>query len=372
MSRKRLQDVHGFVLAAGLGTRLKPFTDHTPKPLLPFFDVPLVEHTIRRLLDAGVTRLTVNLFHLGDVLRQFLEKLSQRLPKGVRIDFSPETVLMGTGGGLAKAACGFDGATTLVVNGDVWCNPDLDELLDVHVGTGAEATALLHSGVGRDELLTTSVDREGRIVSIVPGGDGGRGPGRSPPAVFSGVYLVEPQFYARLPLRPCSVISEGFLPAIARGARVHGLIRTFAWHDLGTWGDVLAAHMAVLGSGDGGPYEPARRLAPGEFRAAGTGTVCVLESGDGGPYEPARRLAPGEFRAAGTEAVYVGPGALVEAGAEVGPGVVLGAGSVVGAGTRVRRSVVLPGCTATGTVVGTVVFAETAWPDRTKGVGNRS
>ena len=88
-----------FVLAAGLGTRLTPLTDHTPKPLIPVLNIPSLFYTFFLLKQAGISEIICNIHHHGDAVRRAIE--SSEL-SGLSITFSEEPVILGTGGGLKK------------------------------------------------------------------------------------------------------------------------------------------------------------------------------------------------------------------------------------------------------------------------------
>lgn len=115
------------ILAAGRGERMRPLTDHTPKPLLKVADKPLIVWHIQRLKAAGFKKLVVNHAHLGEQIEQALGDGSQY---GVSIYYSAEGQgkALETGGGIFKALAYFDDAPFLVVNGDVWCDFDFSGL----------------------------------------------------------------------------------------------------------------------------------------------------------------------------------------------------------------------------------------------------
>src|SRR5687768_14967627 len=96
----------GMVLAAGLGTRLQPITQKTPKPLVPVLNVPNILHSLYLLKRVGITEIILNLHHLPDQLEQFLGDGSRW---GLKLAYSREQQLLGTGGGLKKAEKFFDG-----------------------------------------------------------------------------------------------------------------------------------------------------------------------------------------------------------------------------------------------------------------------
>lgn len=113
------------ILAAGRGERMRPLTDHTPKPLLPVAGRPLIVWHIERLARAGIRDLVVNHAHLGE---QIESRLGDGATWGVRIRYSAEGTALETGGGIFHALPLLDGRPFLVINGDVWSDIDLGAL----------------------------------------------------------------------------------------------------------------------------------------------------------------------------------------------------------------------------------------------------
>jgi len=105
------------ILAAGRGERMRPLTDHTPKPLLIVHDKPLIVWHIERLKKAGFSQLVINHAHLGE---QVEHALGDGSAFGVSIAYSPEETALETGGGIAHALSLLGEQPFLVVNGDVW------------------------------------------------------------------------------------------------------------------------------------------------------------------------------------------------------------------------------------------------------------
>ncbi|HOM59755.1 MAG TPA: sugar phosphate nucleotidyltransferase, partial [Kiritimatiellia bacterium] len=103
------------VLAAGLGTRLRPLTQVWPKPLVPLWDVPLLEHVLRLLESWGVEEVAVNLHWRPEAIRAYLETRRG----GVRVTFSQEAELLGTGGALRPLRRFFGDGPFWVVNADI-------------------------------------------------------------------------------------------------------------------------------------------------------------------------------------------------------------------------------------------------------------
>ena len=110
------------ILAAGRGERMRPLTDHTPKPLLPVAGKPLIVWHIERLAAAGFTELVINHAHLGAQIESALGNGSQW---GVCIAYSPEAEALETAGGIAQAMPSLGAAPFMVINGDVFCDLDL-------------------------------------------------------------------------------------------------------------------------------------------------------------------------------------------------------------------------------------------------------
>ena len=119
------------IFAAGLGTRLKPLTDHMPKALVPVAGRPMLEHVILKLKEAGFTELVINIHHFGEQIIDFL-KANQNF--GLTIHISDERdMLLDTGGGIKKAATFFTGTEPFLVhNVDILSNADLKEVYDFH------------------------------------------------------------------------------------------------------------------------------------------------------------------------------------------------------------------------------------------------
>ncbi|OMH32161.1 N-acetylmuramate alpha-1-phosphate uridylyltransferase MurU [Motiliproteus sp. MSK22-1] len=118
------------ILAAGLGTRMRPLTDNCPKPLLKVAGKPLIQHHIERLAECGFRQIVINLAYRGEQIRRFLGTGSQW---GVEISYSMEEPALETGGGVFNALplLGPRGESFVVVNGDVWSDFDYSSLAEL-------------------------------------------------------------------------------------------------------------------------------------------------------------------------------------------------------------------------------------------------
>ncbi|EGV49885.1 mannose-1-phosphate guanylyltransferase [Candidatus Endoriftia persephone str. Guaymas] len=202
------------ILAAGRGERMRPLTDHTPKPLLSVAGKPLIQYHIENLARAGVRELVINHAHLGEQIEAWLGDGAQF---GVSIRYSPEAEALETGGGIYRALPLLGEAPFLVVNGDVWCDFDPSRLQ-------------LAGGDLAQLLMVANPDHH-------PGGDFHLQAGRlddqgSPKLTFSGIGLYRPALFegcraGRFPLAP--LLRNAMAQGRVAGAEHHG-----RWIDVGT------------------------------------------------------------------------------------------------------------------------------------------
>lgn len=130
------------IFAAGLGTRLKPFTDTMPKALVPVNGTPMLEHVISRLTKQGFNDIVVNVHHFGEKIIEFMKSKNNF---GVNIHISDERdCLLDTGGGILKARQWLDGNEPILIhNADILTDLDLCEMRQHHIESGADATLLV-------------------------------------------------------------------------------------------------------------------------------------------------------------------------------------------------------------------------------------
>ena len=224
------------VLAAGLGTRLRPLTDTKPKCLVEVGGMSLLELALRRLKAAGVRAAVVNAHHHADQVAAFLDAVGPAL--GLRLELSRENPVLETGGGLMRAADFFDdGKPFFVYNADVVTDLDLSALMSAQAASKALATLAVLDRPSARKLLF----KDGRLLGRA---DGPAAPGAQALA-FSGVHACSQEFLGR-------VIEEGVFSLTdvwVRLAREGAFIAPFR-HDGGLWADV----------GDMQKLENARRL----------------------------------------------------------------------------------------------------------------
>lgn len=229
------------VLAAGLGTRMRPFNGHIPKPLVQVGGKALIDYVLDRLVDVGVERAVVNVHHLADQIEQHLA--SRRRPKIVVSD--ERSALLGTGGGVIKAMPEFGGAPFFHVNSDtIWIDsvrPNLARLaaafdakhMDALLLLAPTATSIGYSGRG-----DFSMDPDGRLIR--------REERDVVPFVYAGAAILTPAFFAGAPAGPSSL--SPLFDRAAEAGRLFGLRLEGVWMHVGTPEAVAAAEAAIVSS----------------------------------------------------------------------------------------------------------------------------
>lgn len=332
------------VLCAGFGTRLRPLTDVTPKPLVPLCGLPLLRYNLALLRGAGVTEVVINVHHLAVEMERGALAIAQDL--GLPLHVSRETGhILGTGGGVKKAAKLLGEGTFFLLNGDMLFDVDLPAALAAHRSASAVATMVLAPYPKGASYGAVEIDDQARVRRIV-----GRGAPSEPgltKAHFTGVHVLETEAIDRLPDGESDINRTAYVRLILEGAPVHGFLQHGYWGDLGAPRSLLRANLDALSG----------KVPLARFRAAGAD-----------PFAGAQEVQPGVWVHSGARVdlgaklsgpILVHPGTQVLAGAEVGPLVVLGRDVRVDPGARVARAVCWDGSHVAG---GEVVVDQLAAP----------
>jgi NDP-sugar pyrophosphorylase family protein len=215
------------ILAAGLGTRLRPLTNDRPKALVEVAGRTLLEITLKRLHDSGIREVIINVHHFADMV---VDRLKTMDNFGMRIEVSREDVLLDTGGGLKKAAWFFAGDETFILhNVDVISTIDLQRMVTFHTDNEALATlAVKDRKTSRPLLFDERLQLRGR------GTDSG--------LAFSGIHVISSRLFPLLTEEGVFSIIPAYLRLALQGERILGF-RTdeYYWRDLGKLEDLAAA-----------------------------------------------------------------------------------------------------------------------------------
>ena len=219
------------VLAAGLGTRLRPLTNDRPKALVEVGGRTMLEITLERLRGFGVNEVIVNTLHFAEMVGNYLEAKKNF---GMRIEISREEILLDTGGGLKKAAWFFleDGGDEpfLVHNVDVLSTIDLARMVAFHQEKGALATLAVQVRKTSRPLL---FDARGQFRGRAAKGDVSTAIGMRALA-FSGIHVMSPRIFARITEAGVFSIIDSYIRLAGEGERILAFrADEYAWRDLG-------------------------------------------------------------------------------------------------------------------------------------------
>ncbi|GAB4362742.1 MAG: hypothetical protein Kow00128_02790 [Deltaproteobacteria bacterium] len=311
--------MRGMILAAGLGTRLRPLSLELPKPVIPVLGRPLCTYNIEFLRRAGVREFLLNLHTKPKLIQQ---RVTAWAGRRIPVRYTLEPLILGTGGGIRNAAEFLREGTFLVMNGDTVLRFSLSSALAFHRERGALATLVLLPDP-RKRYTPVWTDGEGRITGFgAEAGDGIRS------GFYTGCQIAEPEILSRIPAAGAScIIRETYTPLVKQRAPVYGFHATGTFLEFGTPADYLQGTLDLLREGPG--RKPDRPVAPGT----------------------AELVPP----------VFVAPGVRIGPGARIGPDAVLEEGASVGEGAAVSRAILWPRATvAPGeTLHGAVVTSRT-------------
>jgi mannose-1-phosphate guanylyltransferase len=318
------------VLAAGRSTRLGVLGAQRPKPLVPVCGYPAISFALTLCARAGLRDVVVNLHHHGDQIRR---ALGDGAALGVKVRYSAEDELLGTGGGLAYARRLFQPGPVLVVNGKVVADVDLRAVIAAHRAAppGTVATMVLREAPRPGEFAPVSVDAAGRVIGLrEKPGPMTKVVGPLTELMFTGIHVLEPALLDRLPAGPSDVITHAYRPALDEGAPVQGFVMRGYFEEHSTPERYLSGNLALLRRPDLLAYPPGELVGVDQMAKV----------------DPSAIIRP---------PVRIAAEAVIEAGAVVGPEVVVCRGARVAADARLTRAVVWEGAEAGGQLQDAVV-----------------
>lgn len=240
------------ILAAGLGTRLRPLTNDRPKALVQVGGRTLLEITLARLQAAGVSEVILNAHHYADMILQCLENNDNF---GIRMKISREEILLDTGGGLKKASWFFlqenPAAPFIVHNVDVMSGIDLGRMMRFHREQDALATMAVQNRTTSRPLI---FDRSGQLLGrqseshgkVTAGTESQVPMGQDPQlrrvAAFCGIHIVSPGIFAKVTEEGVFSIIDSYIRLASQGERIIAFdADEYYWRDLGRPENVAAA-----------------------------------------------------------------------------------------------------------------------------------
>ncbi|HOB21940.1 MAG: NDP-sugar synthase [Firmicutes bacterium] len=304
--------MRAMIMAAGVGSRLKPLTDLIPKPMVPIGNRPVMEHLVRHLARYGYREQIANLWYLPQKIRGHFESGGSF---GVRLEYSPEQKLQGTAGGVRQARYFLEGGTFLVASGDGLTNIDLDAFLRFHREKGALASIALYPVADPSPFGVALLDEDSKIVGFQ----------EKPPLheaksnlVNTGIYLFEPEIFSLIPETGTYDFGRELFPKLVEmDAPFYGFEMTGYWFDIGS---IEAYKESCLDVVTGKIHLP---LSTTELRCG------VLVQGKVEIHPEAKIHGP----------ALLGAGVRIERGAELYGPISIGPNSVVEAGAKLSSCV---------------------------------
>ncbi|MEV0963324.1 NDP-sugar synthase [Streptomyces sp. NPDC049910] len=342
------QAQEAILLVGGKGTRLRPLTVNTPKPMVPAAGVPFLTHQLARARAAGVEHIVLATSYLAEVFEPYFGDGSSL---GLHLEYVTEAEPLGTGGAIRNVASRLRSGPddpVLIFNGDILTGLDIGALVDTHRSSGAEVSLHLTRVEDPRAFGLVPTDGTGRVTAFLE-------KPQTPEEIVTdqinaGAYVFRRSVIDRIPAgRPVSVERETFPELLSSGAHLQGMVDSTYWLDLGTpQAFVRGSADLVLGRAPS-PAVPGRcgdRLVLPTARVAAdaklTGGTVVGEGATVG--EGARISGSTLLDGAVVEAGAVITDSLVGEGARVGARTVLtdtvvGDGAVVGADNELRDGV---------------------------------
>jgi mannose-1-phosphate guanylyltransferase len=316
------------VMAAGLGTRLRPLTYELPKPMVPVVNRPIMEHILALLPRHGFSEVIANLHWFPETIRK---RFGDGSAIGVDLTYSYEEELMGTAGGVHNVASFFGDESFLVMAADALTDIDLGALRAAHDAHGGIATLAVRQVPNVSEFGVIIAGSDGRIQGFQEKPD--------PAEALSDlancmIYILEPEVFDYFPDQHSVDFALDVFPALLENDvafHVHPI--DAYWNDVGSLPEYIQGNMdalegAVSVEGAGALLDP-------------TGGEAAEEAGDPGIHG----------------SVLVGEGCELDPSARLDGPLVIGEGSTVAAGARVKHSVLLPGSRVpAGAIVAGAVF----------------
>lgn len=208
------------ILAAGLGTRLLPYTNHTPKPLFTLSGQPILDDVIQRLRKAGCEEIVINTHHLHDKIETFIKTKNYGFP----LHLIHEPVILGTGGAIKNAADLLNNKSFILINSDILSDIDLRKIYDFHLTHRHPVTMVMHD---YPEFNNVSIDTNNCVITFHSEIAENR-------IAFTGIHVVDPNIFDYIPDGQFYSIIDAYRKIIANGQCVKVFISTdHYWLDIG-------------------------------------------------------------------------------------------------------------------------------------------
>lgn len=229
------------IMAAGIGTRLRPLTDLMPKPMAPIVNKPALYHILRLLHDHGLREVVINLHHLPGVIRDYF---GDGTALGMHLEYSFERELLGTAGGVKSNGAFLGGDTFLIMSGDALTDIDLTGLVAAHRRYGSIATLAVKEVADPSLYGVVVTDDEDRVMGFQEKPT--REEARSR-LCNCGIYVFEPEILDHIPAGQFDDFGKRVFPDLLRqGVPFHAHAVDAYWSDVGNLGEYMRGNGDAL------------------------------------------------------------------------------------------------------------------------------
>jgi len=313
--------MQALILAGGKGTRLRPLTVYTPKPIVPILNRPLLQYQLEILRRAGITDITLSLSYQPNKIEDVIGDGSEL---GVSLRFVTEPHPMGTAGAY-KFAAESTRNTTIVFNGDILTDIDVATVIETHTKAKAEATIVLAPVADPSKFGLVETDAEGRVMRFLEKPSAETIAQLETKNINAGLYVLEPTLLDRIPAKENYSFEYDVFPSLIkdRVPFVAHVLSSAYWRDVGTPESYLAAHQDFLGGKIGHFFDP-EDVVSDIATTANIDTASI--TGEGCVIKPGARIVNS----------VLGPGVHVDEKASI-------ANSVVWAHTRISGATEIEG-----------------------------
>jgi mannose-1-phosphate guanylyltransferase len=320
--------MRAMVMAAGLGTRLRPLTYEVPKPMVPVANRPIMEHILRLLPRHGFSDVIANLHWFPDMIRN---RFGDGSELGIELSYSYEVELMGTAGGVRNVSSFFADESFLVMAADALTDIDLAALRAAHDANGGIATLAVKQVPNVSEFGVVITDADGRIQGFQEKPD----PAEALSDLASCmIYILEPEIFDYFPDKHAVDFALEVFPALLENDVPFHVHRIDSyWNDVGSLPEYIQGNLDAL---------------DGAVSVDGAGTLLAAAGGD----------AAEEAGEPGVDGpVLVGERCDLHPGARLDGPLVIGDAAAVGPGAFVKHSILLPGAQVpAGAIVGGAIY----------------
>ena len=308
------------VLAAGFGKRLQPLTRTLPKPMFPVLGRPLLSHTFDLLQSASIDDIAVNIHHLPDSIINYFEKEN---PPPFNLHFSTEEHILGTAGGIKKMQGFLEDGPFITINSDIITDIDLNKVINFHKNNNSKLTLVVRQDISPEQYDSIEICENGRIVHFI-GASSMNIPENTTRVMFTGIQIMEPDIFARIPEGQfCGTTEDIFPQMIQDDFPIYGYLHEGYWNDMGNRESYLQVNTDALN----------KKVTLKKASTYQSNNPSIISPALVGP-----NCRISKDSKIGSHSV-IGPNCIIESGTVIENSILWG-GVTVGAGTTIKRSVI--------------------------------